>query len=268
MTGLTELTVNSTPGAVLADHPVGRLHADRGLWGFGGLHGGLVLARLAQAMGAAAPTGLLRSATARFHRPVRDEWSIETSVTRIGRTATTAVARAVTDRGTNVDASAVFTTPGGARWETVSPAMPAAAPPESLDVFTIPPEIVPFASHVEIRPATDALPYSGAPEPELVAWIRFVEDDRPPDLPRLITLLDALAPSYLATVTDLTLAPTVELTVTPADGLGTASSPWVLLRATTRSASSSGWIDEVIDAWGPDGHHLGSAHQLRVAVAG
>ena len=268
MTGPTTASAVTTPGALLAEPPGGRLRSDRGLWGFGGLHGGLVLAQLARAMGAAVPTGLLRSATARFHRPVRDEWSIETAVTRTGRTATTAVARAITDRGTSVDASAVFTTPAGTRWAAVSPAMPAAAHPDTLDVFTIPPEIVPFASHVEIRPATDALPYSGATEPELVAWIRFVEDDRPPDLPRLVTLLDALAPSYIATVTDLTLAPTVELTVTPADGLALASSPWVLLRATTRSASASGWIDEVIDAWGLEGNHLGSAHQLRVAVPG
>jgi hypothetical protein len=268
MTGLAGGVSSTTPGALLDSPPVGRLGSDPGLWGFGGLHGGLVLARLATAMTNDVPTGLLRSATARFHRPVRDEWSIETAVTRRGRTATTTTARAISDRGIHVDASAVFTSPTGSQWATVAPAMPACARPDTLDVFTIPPELVPFASHVEIRPVTDALPYSGAPEPELLAWIRLVEDGRPPDLARLIVLLDALAPSYIATVTDLTLAPTVELTVMPADGLALASSPWVLLRATTRSATSSGWIDEVIDAWDPDGHHLGSAQQLRVATHG
>jgi hypothetical protein len=213
-------------------------------------------------------SGLVRSTTARFHRPIRDGWSIETALSRTGRSVITATATASTDRGIHVDASAVFATPRATRWVTVAPAAPAVLPPEACEVFTIPTEIVPFAAHTEIRPVTEALPYSGAPEPELVAWIRLVEDDRPPDLARLIVLVDSLAPSYSAVLTDLSLVPTVELTVVPSDGLGRASSPWVLVRATTRSATASGWIDEVIDAWGPDGTHLASAHQLRVVTRG
>jgi hypothetical protein len=267
---MTQLTATqaTTPGVLLADRPTGRLTAPRSLWGFGGLHGGLVLAQLTQAMEAEVRGGLLRSATARFGRPVRDEWSIETAVTRTGRTATTAVAQATSERGVNVEASATFSAPSDGRWTTVAPPMPPVPGPEHRDVFTIPPEFVPFAAHTEIRPATDTLPFSGSPEPELVAWIRLVEDERPPDLPRLITLLDALAPSYAAVLDDLALAPTVELTVVPADGLVLARSPWVLLRAVTRAVTASGWIDEVIDAWSPDGTHLGSAHQLRVAIPG
>jgi hypothetical protein len=255
-----------TPGALLAEPPAGRLPATPHLWGFGGLHGGLVLGRLVTAMTAEARGALLRSATARFLRPVRDDWWIEAGIARAGRTTTIAAARALGERGPAVEASAVFTTPAaGGSWATVAPQMPEVAPPEALDVYGIPTELVPFAGSTEIRPATPALPYSGADEPELVAWIRLVEDDRPPDLARLVMLLDALAPSYVATLTESVIAPTVELTVVPADGLALASSPWVLLRATTRSTSASGWIDEVIDAWSPGGLHLGSAHQLRLA---
>ena len=41
----------------------------------------------------------------------------------------------------------------------------------------------------------------GGPTPELVAWIRLVADDEPPDELRMITLIDALAPSYAAVMT-------------------------------------------------------------------
>ena len=61
--------------------------------------------------------------------------------------------------------------------------------------------------------------------------------------------------------------PTAELTVRPSHGLSGARSPWVLVRATTRAATGDGWVDEVIDVWGPDGIHLAGAHQLRVVMS-
>jgi hypothetical protein len=119
---------------------------------------------------------------------------------------------------------------------------------------------------MEIRPVGHNRPYAGCPEPELTAWIRLTEDDEPPDAYRLLLLMDALAPSYAAVLTDLQLIPTVELTVRPGQGLQHASSPWILLQARTRWANPDGWMDEQIDAWDPDGIHLGSAHQLRIAL--
>ncbi|MFC6561097.1 hypothetical protein [Nonomuraea cavernae] len=107
-------------------------------------------------------------------------------------------------------------------------------------------------------------PYAGGAEPELTAWIRLLEDDEPPDVHRLALLMDGLAPSYAAVLSELALLPTVEFAVGPAIGLLRTASPWVLLRARTHRASADGWVDEGIDAWGPDGDHLGSARQLRL----
>ena len=61
-------------------------------------------------------------------------------------------------------------------------------------------------------------PYAGGPRPVLTAWLRLTDDDQPPDIFRLIMLMDALAPSYAAVLTTLQAIPTVELTVryTPA----------------------------------------------------
>ena len=79
----------------------------------------------------------------------------------------------------------------------------------------------------------------------------------------MITLIDALAPSYAAVMTAPGPVPTTEITVRPGIGLRSASSPWVLVRAVTRSASADGWIDEQLDVWGIDGTHLASALPLR-----
>jgi hypothetical protein len=117
---------------------------------------------------------------------------------------------------------------------------------------------------MEIRPVGPNRPYTGGAEPELTAWIRLLEDDEPPDVHRLILLMDGLAPSYAAVLTELVPLPTVEFTVGPAAGLKRAASPWVLLRARTHQAGADGWVDEGIDAWGPDGDHLGSARQVRL----
>jgi NAD(P)-dependent dehydrogenase (short-subunit alcohol dehydrogenase family) len=106
-----------------------------------------------------------------------------------------------------------------------------------------------------------------SPEPALTAWVRLREDDHPPGTRRLILLMDALAPSYAAILSTLVPIPTVELTIRPNQNLARASSPWVLLHAQTRAASADGWIDEEIQAWGPDGAHLGSAQQLRLMRA-
>ena len=107
-------------------------------------------------------------------------------------------------------------------------------------------------------------PLAGGDKPELTAWIRLTGDDTPIDVPRLITLADALAPSYTAILNELKMLPTIELTVRPGEALTRTSSPWALLHARTTSATADGWVNEEIDLWSPDGGHLGNASQLRV----
>ncbi|MBT2383954.1 thioesterase family protein [Streptomyces sp. ISL-11] len=234
------------------------------LHGFGGFHGGLTLALMASAMQGAAPGIPLQSATARFHRPIGDDFTLETSLIRAGRSVTTLGARAVTAKGIHVEGQAIFGSLKPADWQTFAPVAPVAPPPQECEIFAIPPEFVAISTYLEIRPVGTSRPYAGGAEPELVAWIRLLEDEEPPDALRFVFLMDSLAPSYAAVLSTLALVPTVELTVRPSENLARAASPWILLRARTRAASADGWVDEQIDAWGPDGSHLGSAQQLRV----
>ena len=74
-----------TPTDLLAA-PVGeRIRASEGLSGFGGLHGGLALALLTSAMSELVDGRVLRSATAQFLRPIRNEAAVRAWVLRHGR---------------------------------------------------------------------------------------------------------------------------------------------------------------------------------------
>jgi hypothetical protein len=145
--------------------------------------------------------------------------------------------------------------------------MPEAPPPAECPTFTVPPEFVPFAGRTEIRPVGPARPFAGGKEAELVAWLRLVDDDLPPDEARLLVLMDSLAPSYAAVLSSPVPVPSITFSVAPGAGLLTATSPWMLLRARTEVASRDGWLTERLDAWAPDGAHLGSAEQVRM-IAG
>jgi hypothetical protein len=253
---------------LLSQAVAGHLVLGEHLRGFGGIHGGLALALMTSAMQAQAAGGPVRSVTARYHRPIPGEFGIEVTPIRCGHAARTLAARATSHKGLHADATGVFGLPPHAGWPPVAPPPPAAPSPADCTVFSVPPEFAPISAYLEIRPVGPNRPYAAGTEPALTAWARLREDDHPPGTGRLILLMDALAPSYAAILSAPAPIPTVELTVRPTDNLAAASSPWVLLQAQTHAASASGWIDEEIQAWGPDGAHLGSAQQLRLIRAG
>lgn len=254
-----------TVGQFLATTESGPVDVPQHLHGFGGLHGGLALARLTATMAAGTtPAGTLRAASGHFHRPLRDRFTPTTYLRRSGSRASTVAADAV-DRNGDVllSATAVFGPPGDVGTIVPGPGIPpGAADPHAWDVFAIPTEFVPVAAATEIRPVGPDRPYTGGDRAELTAWVRMVDDETPPDPLRLIFLLDSLAPSFAAVLTEPRPVPTVELSVRP-QPRSRPTSPWVLLRAGTLAAQD-GWIDEHIDAWDVDGTHLGSARQLRI----
>lgn len=234
------------------------------LWGFGALHGGLTVAVLTQAMQhASTDRGLVRSVTGRLHHPVTGPFTTTTSQPRPGRAA----AEATDTDGLTLASASLVTSPNRtAAFPVITPNPPDAPPAQECEPFVVPPEFVPISAFMHIRPVGPNRPYTGGEHPELTAWVRLAEDDRPPDLHRLIVLLDALAPSYAAILTELQPIPTIELTVRPSHQLDQATSPWVLLHATTLSAIPDGWLHEHIDAFDPTGTHLASADQLRTTT--
>jgi hypothetical protein len=254
------------PGRWLEQQDDATFSSPAHLWGFGALHGGVVLAALTQAMQRAdGEPGAVRSLTGRFHRPITGPVAITVSRPRPGRV--TAEANDQSTDSNLASASLVASPARTASFPGLGPDFPPAAPLEECEPFAVPVEFVPISAYMEIRPVGPNRPYAGCERPELTAWVRLSEDDRPPDLHRMIVLLDALAPAYAAILTTLQPIPTVELTVRPARQLVHATSPWALLHAVTISATADGWVHEHLDAWGPDGTHLASADQLRAVIS-
>jgi len=232
------------------------------LWGFGALHGGLTLAALTRAMQQAeGQQGVVRSVTGRFHGPITGPVTITVSRARPGRV--TAEAGDQSTGSTLASASLVTSPARNPSVPALAPDWPPAPPIEECEPFVVPVEFVPISAFMQIRPVGPNRPYAGCERPELTAWVRLSEDGHPPDLHRMIVLLDALAPSYAAVLTTPHPIPTVELTVRPAHQLDHATSPWILLHAATISATPDGWLHEHLDAWNPNGTHLASADQLR-----
>jgi acyl-CoA thioesterase len=249
-----------------AAKPDALIDLDSSWRGFGGIHGGLALSLLTAAMTDKAEGRTLQQVSGRFRHALREPFSLDVAAPTAGRSVSWLDANACEGGRVALSASAVFAAPGQGSQTVIAPPMPAAAAPLEYPVFAIPPAFVPFSSHSEIRPVNSARPFSGSPDAQLIAWVRLVDDDLPPDAARLVVLLDALAPSYSALLRTPQAIPTLTFTVTPGAGLAQATSPWVLLRAHTTVCQPSGWLLERIDAWTPEGRHLGSAEQLRVVI--
>ncbi len=255
----------SSPGELLRQPAGERFELGRQVWGFGGVHGGLSLALLAAAMSEQLPDAAPRSVTARFHRPITGEFTVSASTVRAGRSISTLAAEATSPKGVHVEATGVFSSVPPGAFTPIAPRPPEVPDPADCDLVRIQTEHVPIGAHVEIRSADGNQPLAGGDRPELTAWIRFTEDDDAPDTRRLICLIDILPPSFYSMVDRLYLVPSVELSIHLGGGAGVgAGSPWVLLRARTRTLDSSGLLDERVDAWGADGTYLGTAHQLRL----
>lgn len=235
------------------------------LWGFGGLHGGLILAALTERARRLAPDVPVRSVTGRFHRAVREEFAVNASALKTGGSVLAFSTWAQSGDTVLADATVVLGAPQSVRFPAASAPMPDVPPPADCDVFPVPREFVPASAQVETRLAGSGRPYSGQSEPKLLAWVRIITDDVPPDQLRLLFLLDMLAPSYSAVLGSLIPMPTLELGVQftqspPADN----SSPWVLISAHTRNAPGDGWLFEDFDAWTEDGTHIATARQIRI----
>ena len=232
-------------------------------WGFGGVHGGLSVALLLAAMRGEADGLQLRQVNAQFHKALREPFVLSLEQAQRSRSLTWVSATALQGDQAAVSTSALFSAAFSVQAAPLAPVMPTVAAADHCPVFVVPPAFVPFAPHLEIRPADSNRPFAGGTQAQLCAWVRLVDDDKAPDAARLAILLDALAPSYAAVLRMPAAMPTVTFSFTPGAGLAEARSPWVLLLARTE-VQQDGWLLENIDAWSPQGQHLGSAQQLRL----
>ena len=239
----------------------------RELHGFGGLQGGLLAAMLLRE----ARSHVSRETTpveisAHYLRGVTTRPELRAEVVHSGRAVSAVSATAIVQGRTTTTATVVLTSSRAPLRPTVLPPPPADVTPlKSAPAFVIPPDFVPVSTRMELRTAGDALPYSGAAEPRLCAWLRLRDPVEDP-YERLLVLADAFAPSYAALLDRPQPVPTIRMTLRFTPHSARAGDDWVLLEARTDDAGEDAWVTETVTLWDRDGVALATSTQLRTVL--
>lgn len=250
---------------------------DGRLNGFGGLHGGVVAAACIEASrgGSAEEAWSPVAVNVNFIRAIKTTADVHAkNVHRGRRSGLSAVSIDAAETG------AVLTT-ATVRWGSTVGTAPIVGQPvpadivsvEDCDEFVVPREFVPIAPLFRIYPAAGALPYSGASDPRLCAWVKMSRSPlRSGSLTaaEIAVVADSLAPSIAATFTDLLTAPTVTMAINyfahgedaPEDS-HTADPGLVLIDARS-TLLGGGWVSEAIDVWNADLRPLARVMQVRL----
>ncbi|AOW91797.1 TesB-like acyl-CoA thioesterase 1 [Rhodococcus sp. WMMA185] len=237
--------------------------------GFGGLHGGLVVASMLHATSietTATPVAL----TAHLTRPVEPgPVEVRADLEHGGRTPS--VRASIAD-----SASALVRltrdTSGDARSWSASTSDIDDVNPEQLSPLEIPVDFVPFSQYLDIRPINAARPFAGGADPEFEVWIRLLSSIEFTPQERAAVLLDALPPGLFATLDRAVAIPTVEFSAyfppvsasrPPADEIQTPlDEQWHHLRHRTVWATDELCVDES-ELRTSTGRLAGQARQLR-----
>jgi len=229
--------------------------------GFGGIHGGLVVAALLRGAARALDATPV-AVTAHLYAPVAaGPLTVDAEVVMGGRSAgvrarlgdaATAGVRLARSPGTTV------------AWPP-GPVSPPDVDPETLPPLEIPVDFVPFSQYLDIRPINSARPFAGGETPEFDVWIRLTADIDLTPQETAAVLLDALPPGLYATRTAPVPIPTIEFSAHFPPG--TPPSRWYRLRHRTAWATDDLCVDEA-ELHTETGELAGQARQLRRILGG
>jgi acyl-CoA thioesterase len=231
-----------------------------------GAHGGLSAAQLLRAMSTKSPWPV-RSLTVQFAAPVPAGASwIEVETVRKGAATTFLSARLVHEDRVCVHAIASFGAERATDLDAALVDLPDVPPSEVLTPadFTGGPV---FLSHWEVRLARGAMPFSGASDARLAAWIRPI-DPEPVDPMLAVALLDVLPPAILPKARMPRPMATVSLSChflapLPDPGLDPARP---LLVDVVSELTHGGYSDQESRLYTPDGRVLAVGRQLVAVV--
>lgn len=258
---MTELTTDD-------GRPASSTTVDRSWWSAAGVHGGHLAGLALNAMRATLRHEQpARSLTVRFLSPA-DERPIvfDTVVHRDGAGSSVTSCTASQGASTTLIGSALFgVARPGPEYDGQRP--PTVPPPQDCPPIVLPVEHARFAQNLELRPATPARPLVAGERPELVMWLRFL-DDRPLDAAAVAMFTDALPPGLFAVWDRARLVPSADLTVHFGDALDAGPAHgWALVRIRTEHAGSSWAVDDSA-VWSSEGRVLAMARQARRVLPG
>jgi acyl-CoA thioesterase len=231
-----------------------------------GVYGGLTTAWLGQALATLPRAGRApRTLTIHCCAPVvAGPVEIYAQLDREGASVTHTSGRLVQGGNTVATALATFAGPRKApEAPTRAPrSAPAVPPPDAAFPLPKGPPMPAFTDHVDYRFTHGAPPYTGAVDPLLGGWGRFV-GDVVPDFGMIAALADIWPPAELSAMRAPRPAATVDMTLRFAalPEPGTAPDAWYLYEVQA-GAAGEGYAEESAWLWGPDGRLLVRVDQL------
>lgn len=226
-----------------------------------GMHGGRVMA-LSAGVAAGLSDGLpLRAASTRFLLAVvPGEGRVVAVVDHRSRSSATVTVR-LYQEGRTASLSTFSFASGAGEIAVPARSIPDVRGPEECVDFREAELLYPFARKLDIRPATDILPLSGAPRAELTAWLRLREPDE--ELRTVLTLADAMPPAVYAVLELPVPVPSLEISVhLPAPSTAAHLTDWLLVQQRNVQTAAGLSVDEC-DIWHEDGRLVAQARQLR-----
>lgn len=228
---------------------------DSSWMGFGGIHGGLVVAEMLRA-GTVGTGATPVTVTTHFARPVHEgPGTVRLHPITDGRTVSASAAL-------DDSATSLIRLTRTAEVPYRIPVLPATdAAPATLPPLEIPIDFVPMSRYLDIRPVNAARPFAGGDDPFFDVWIALRTEREFAPQEAAAILLDALPPGLFATLTAPVPIPTVEFTAHFAP-TGPVTSEWHRIRHRTTWATDSMCVDET-ELFTADGRLAAQARQLR-----
>jgi acyl-CoA thioesterase len=214
------------------------------------LYGGLSASLCVEAARRALPDlPPLRSAQFAFVGPASGVVTARATVLRRGKSTVFVSADLHGDAGLATRALLCFAAPRPSALAYAGPPMPAVAPPEDCPGFFGPAAAPAFFQHFEARRAGGAGLCSGAPEPDLLLWIRHRDPRAPLDATALVALGDAAPPAAFTMFTTpapiSTMTWSVEILAEPTPG-------WLLMRSAGQIVGA-GYSTQAMNLWDENG---------------
>ncbi len=223
---------------------------------FGGLSAALCYAACERLVPGLPP---LRSAQIAYVGPSAGEARLEPRVLRQGKSVTFIACDMIADAAVATRALFAF---GGERESVLHN-----SPPRAPDVPR--PEQCPplfgtrrptFTQHLDQRVAGGYRPVKGAPEGDMLVWVKLIEESPPPGLVTLVALGDALPPASMPRLTAPAAISTMSWQFDLVDPARFKPDGWVLIRSTD-DAVGHGYSGQAMAMWDESGAPLLLARQ-------
>ncbi|MGL4305209.1 MAG: acyl-CoA thioesterase domain-containing protein [Mycobacteriaceae bacterium] len=239
--------------------------------GFGGLHGGVILAAgLASMRTHVDQDRYPLSLSAQFHGAIRTDSTLKSRAIRVAKTASFTEASITQGNSSEqldlVSMQAIWADSDPHSYVKTLPWPTDIKAREKCQKFEVPKEFVPISPLFEIRPAAADLPYSGSSTARLCAWTTYCDTHATGDLTReqVTILADSLAPAITATFSELITAPSVSIIIQlTSDTLRYKDTESTVLIDAHAHMLSDTWATETITLWNIRGELLAESIQLR-----